>query len=58
MTAIFKRGLAIGQSDIRADCWHFRFYDEFFIVRGNLRTRRLRGRLVAKIRDVRKAANA
>lgn len=59
MTAIFKRGFAIGQSDIRDDCLHFRFYDEFFVIKSrDLKTRTLRGHLVAKIADVRKAANA
>lgn len=59
MTEIFKRGLAIGRSDIRDDCLHFRFHDEFFVIRSRgLRTRKFRGHLVAKIADVRKAANA
>ena len=53
----FKRGEAVGQSDIRGDCLHFRFYNEFFIVKDrSLKTRAIKGALVAKITDVRKLA--
>lgn len=53
---IFEKGFAIGQSDIRGDCLHFRFYDEFFIVKNrSLKTRFIEGLLVAKIEDVRRA---
>ena len=54
----FKRGEAVGQSDIRGDCLHFRFYDEFFIVKDrSLKTRSVKGRLLAKIVDVRRLAH-
>ena len=54
----FKRGEAIGHSDIRGDCLHFRFYDEFFIVKDrSLKTHQVKGRLLAKIADVRKLAH-
>ena len=54
----YKRGLAIGRSDIRNDCMHFHFYKEHFIVYGSeLKTRNVYGQLVAKIEDVRKHAN-
>ena len=54
----FKRGEAIGQSDIKGDCLHFRFYNEFFIVKDrSLKTRQLKGRLLAKITDVRRLSH-
>ena len=54
----FKRGEAIGQSDIRGDCLHFRFYNEFFIVKDrSLKTRHVKDRLIAKIVDVRRLAH-
>lgn len=56
-TSIYKQGYAIGQSDIRADCLHFRFYDEYFVLTSrNVRTKRMDGFMVAKIEDVRKAS--
>ena len=55
-TDIYKRGLAIGRSDIVSDCWHFRFYEEVFTVNlRNLKTTKYRGYIVAKVKDVRKA---
>ena len=54
---LFDKGFAIGRSDIVNDSIHFRFYEEVFEVRGKLRTRRIGDYLVARIRDVRKAAN-
>ena len=58
MTKIFKQGLAIGQSDIREDCWHFRFYDEYFLVlKRKLKTRMEGQYLVADIEEVRKVAD-
>ena len=54
----YKRGLAIGQSDIRNDCIHFRFKDEKFIVSNpQLKTRNVYGQLVANVKDVRKLAD-
>ncbi len=58
MFSIFDKGLAIGQSDIRGDCLHFRFENEFFIVKDrSLKTRLKDGLLVAKVEDVRKLAD-
>jgi hypothetical protein len=54
-TDIYKRGLAIGRSDIINDRWHFRFYEEVFTVTlHKLKTRKFRGYIVAKVEDVRK----
>ena len=51
----YKRGLAIGQSDIRNDVMYFRFNKEKFTVSNpNLKTRNVYGQLVAKIEEVRK----
>ena len=50
---LFRKGYAIGQSDILGDCWHFRFENEFFLVRGNIRPRRLGGFWVMKARKLR-----
>ena len=53
-TEVYKRGLAIGRSDIVSDCWHFRFYEEVFIVNlRNLKTSKYRGYIVAKVKDIR-----
>jgi len=57
MTRLFEKGFAIGKSDVRGDCLHFRFYDEFFVVKGPIKTRTLEKRLVAKISEVRKLAD-
>ena len=55
---IFEQGFAIGQSDIRGDCLHFRFENEFFVVKDrSLKTETIEGRLVAKVVDVRKLAD-
>ena len=52
---VYKRGLAIGRSDIVSDCWHFRFYEEVFTVKlRKMKTSNYRGYIVAKIDDVRK----
>ena len=54
----YKKGLAVGHSDIRDDSFHFRYYDEFFVVKNRtLKTRNVFGKLVAKIEDVRKLKN-
>ena len=55
-TEVYKRGLAIGRSDIVSDCWHFRFYEEVYTVTlKTLKTRKYRGYIVAKVEDVRKS---
>lgn len=52
---VYKRGLAIGRSDIYSDCWHFRFYEDVYTVKTiKLKTSNYRGYIVAKIDDVRK----
>ena len=52
---VYKRGLAIGRSDIYSDCWHFRFYENVYAVKlRTLKTSNYRGYIVAKIADVRK----
>ena len=54
----FRKGLAIGRSDIREDCLHFRFYEEVFTVKDrSLKTKKKGDYLIAKIEDVRKSAN-
>ena len=54
---VYKRGYAIGRSDIVTDCWHFRFYEEVFTLKvRRLKTSKFHGYLVAKIEDVRKHA--
>ena len=55
---IYRKGLAIGRSDIFNDCWHFRFYEEVFtVLLRKLKTRNYKGYVVANIKDVRKAAD-
>ena len=52
---IYRKGLAIGRSDILNDGWHFRFYEEVFNVSlRTLKTRKVGGYIVARIDDVRK----
>ena len=54
----FRRGFAVGQSDIRGDCLHFRFYSEFFIVKERaFATEAEGGFLLAPIAKVRAAAD-
>lgn len=56
---VYKKGLAIGRSDIVSDCWHFRFFEEVFTVKlRNLKTTKYRGYIVAKVEDIRNASNA
>lgn len=58
MKALFDKGFAIGQSDIRGDCYHFRYENEFFIVKDrSLKTRLFKKQLIAKISDVRRLSN-
>ena len=53
---LYKKGYAVGRSDIVSDCWHFRFYEDVFHVSlRNLKTSNYKGYIVAKIADVRKA---
>lgn len=55
---LFRKGYAIGTSDIRGDCYHFRYEDEFFVVKDrSLKTRMVGKTLVAKVSEVRKLAD-
>ena len=53
----YDKGFAVGRSDIRMDCIHFRFYEEVFIVTRPLKTRKVKDYLIAPIQNVRKASN-
>jgi len=55
---LFKKGFAVGRSDIVQDCWHFRFYEEVFTVKSrDLKTKKKGKYLIARIEDVKKAAH-
>ena len=55
MKKLFDQSYAIGVSDIRGDCLHFRYENEFFVVKDrSLKTEVKDGLLVAKVADVRK----
>lgn len=54
---LYDEGYAIGQSDIRADCVHFRWRDEVFVVHDRaLKTEKHGYFLLAKVDDVRKSS--
>lgn len=55
---LFQKGYAIGKPDIRGDCYHFRYENEFFVVYDrSLKVRKIGGKLVAKVADVRRTSN-
>ena len=53
----YDKGLAVGRSDIRQDCLHFRFYEEVFIVTQPIKTKKVKDYLIAPVKEVRKASH-
>lgn len=54
----YRKGYAVGHSDIVQDHLHFRFYEDVFVIKDrSLKTEKRGQYMVAKIEDVRKLAS-